>query len=413
MIRKLLPVFLCCAAALHAQSQRFFQQNAPWFQDVSSAALDSQSSQIITWLSSNGGWGNGRLQIDFSIEVLTADQTAPFKVFTPTGDFYTPDCDHVPVPVPPGGNLEGETGYQCAGDGDCHLLVFHAPTRVLYEMWRANIVGQTFDGGCLAVWNLNTPWNANGRGQDCTSADAAGLQIAPLLFTADEIAAGTVEHAIRFILPNSRIRRNTYVHPATHATGAASGGSSAVPYGARFRLRSDFPLSSLPNQAARVVAAALQKYGMFLADGGTIALTAQSDNHTTAKWSGRMSAMDLTAIKVTDFQMVNGGTRYTFTGDCVRSPAVSAHSKPRSMPAQFPRLISCGNGRLALFPATANPLKIRLIELSGRERVVSGTALQSASIAPGVYAYHIIMRNAAATGAVFVAGKNRFGRDRR
>jgi hypothetical protein len=33
------------------------------------------------------------------------------------------------------------------------------------------------------------------------------------------------------------------------------------------RLRRDFPLASLPNDGARTVAVALQRYGMFLADG--------------------------------------------------------------------------------------------------------------------------------------------------
>jgi len=97
-----------------------------------------------------------------------------------------------------------------------------------------------------------------------------------------------------------------------------SGPSSAPPYGARFRLRPDFPLNTLPNEAARVVARALQRHGMFLADGGNVALTAQSDRFTTAKWSGLLGSRDLQAIQVSDFQMVDGGERLSYTGDCVR-----------------------------------------------------------------------------------------------
>ena len=64
----------------------------------------------------------------------------------------------------------------------------------------------------------------------------------------------------------------------------------------------------------------MQKYGILLADGGTIALTAQSDRFTTAKWSGLLGALDLRALQVTDFQMVAGGDRYNFpTGDCART----------------------------------------------------------------------------------------------
>lgn len=316
-----LPLVLA-VAAVHGQQILYTQQGAPWYQDISSAALDTQSSAVINWLQGMGGWGTGNMQIDFSINVLMADQTTPFKTFTPTSDFYVPDCDLAQMPVPAAGALEGETGYQCVSDGDCHLLVWYAPTRTLYEMWRANIVNQTFDGGCLAIWDMNQPYNPLGRGEQCTSADAAGLPIAPLLFSADEVSAGQINHAIRFILPNARIRHSTYVHPATHATGTASGGASAPPYGTRLRLRADFPLDSLPNNGARTVARAMQHYGMFLADGGNIALTAQNDSFTTAKWSGQLSSHDLFKLKVTDFQMVAGGTRYTFTGDCVRTAAV-------------------------------------------------------------------------------------------
>jgi serine/threonine-protein kinase len=260
------------------------------------------------------------MRIDFSIEVLEADAATPLRTFETTGDFYSPDCDEVPMPVPVGGALEGESGYECTTDGDCHLIVVHRPTMKLYEMWRANITGGTFYGGCLAVWDMTRVYPAEGRGDQCTSADAAGYPIAPLLFTADEVASGSVNHAIRFILPNARIRNGVYVHPATHSTSAATGGSGTPPYGARLRLRADYPLASLPNDGARAVAKGLQKYGMFLSDGGNIALTAQSDRLTTAKWSDHLGSYDLSDLQVSDFEMVDGGSRVTYPGDCSRVP---------------------------------------------------------------------------------------------
>jgi serine/threonine-protein kinase len=298
----------------------YFPADAPWYQDISTAPVDGESATVISWLSGVGGWGGGHMQIDFSIEVLAADASTPFRSFTPTDDFFDPDCDLAQMPVPPGGALEGESGYQCLGDGDCHLLVVHPPSHKLYEMWRANIDGTNhFFGGCLAVWNLDLTYPYTGRGQDCTSADGAGFPMAPLLFNADEVAAGHVDHAIRFILPNSRIRHLVYVHPATHSTSPTSGPATAPPYGARLRLRANYPLQNLPNEAARVVARAMQKYGILLSDGGTIALTAQNDTFTTAQWSGLLGPNDLSALQVTDFQMIAAGDRYTWTGDCVRT----------------------------------------------------------------------------------------------
>jgi serine/threonine-protein kinase len=299
----------------------YFPADSPWYQDISAAPLDAESSLVINWLNSVG-WGGGQMQIDFSIEVLQADAGTPLRSFTPTVDFFNPDCDNVPIPVPAGGALEGESGYQCVSDGDCHLLVVYPPTHKLYEMWRANITGPAtsqFQGGCLAVWDMSLTYPPVARGQGCTSADGAGFPMAPLLFSADEVAAGHIDHAIRFILPNSRIRQHVYVHPATHTTNPTSGPAAAPPYGTRLRLRADYPLASLPNDGARVVARAMQKYGILLADGGTIALTAQNDTFTTAKWSGLLGSHDLAALHVSDFQMVAAGDRYGIAVDCVRT----------------------------------------------------------------------------------------------
>lgn len=303
-----------------------FPAGVPWSQDITAASRDPHSTDIVNWLASKGGFGTGEMRVDFSIEVLEADASAPMLDFTPTADFYTPDCDHAQVPVPAGGALEGESGYACTGDGDCHLIVWHRPSDRLFEMWRANITGGVFNGGCLAIWHLGIVPPPAGRGEQCTSADAAGLPIAPLLFSADELAAGEIAHAIRFVLPNSRIRRRAYVRPATHATGAACGASFAPAYGARFRLRADYPLASLPSEGARTVARAMQRYGMILADGGNIALTARSDRFTTAKWSGRFGTRDLAALRVTDFDVIDAGSAFAWAGDCQRG--LSAPGRP-------------------------------------------------------------------------------------
>jgi hypothetical protein len=59
---------------------------------------------------------------------------------------------------------------------------------------------------------------------------------------------------------------------------------------------------------------------MFLADGGNIALTAQADTSSATKWAGLLGPRDLAALKVSDFEMVDGGARVPLTLDCVRTP---------------------------------------------------------------------------------------------
>jgi serine/threonine-protein kinase len=287
--------------------------------DVSGVAKAANSDTMISTLKSEGGWGNGNtMQIDYAIDVLTADNATPMKSFATTGDFFAPDCDHVAMPVPVGGNIEDESGYACSGGGDCHLIVFQKDSKTLYEMWRANITSTAFNGGCLAVWNGAKTYSDKLRGQGCTSADAAGFPIAPLLFNADEVASGHIDHAIRFILPNDRPRRG-HTGPATHHT-STTGSASAPYYGVQLRLRANYPIASLPTEGARVVARAMQKYGMYHADGGNIALTAQSDRHTTAKWAGLLGPKDLAALKVEDFEVIDQGTSPSMSEDCVRTP---------------------------------------------------------------------------------------------
>ena len=268
----------------------------------------------------DAGWGLGHMQVDFSFEILEADASTTRRAFTPTSDFYTPDCDNVDVPVPDEGNVEGETGYACTSDGDCHLLVADWESDELFEMWRADIRGDTFHGGCLAVWDMSRVYGPDGRGDQCTSADAAGYPIAPLLFTVEEVAAGEVDHAIRFILPNTSIRDGEFFHPATHATNAEGGGADTIPYGARLRLRDDFDMESLPSDAARTVARGMQEYGMVLADGGNVTLTAESDARAAMTWESiDFDSHSLDILQPSDFEVVAlDGDAVPLTFDCVR-----------------------------------------------------------------------------------------------
>jgi len=283
---------------------------------MSTAPVDPESDAVIAYLD-RVGWGTGTMRIDFSIQVLDKTPSTPDLPLTKRSGYYLPDCDDEPVPVPPIGSLEGEAGYECTTDGDCHLIVADWDQFKLYEAWRAHVSGGTVLAQCLAVWDMMRIYPPSGRGEQCTSADAAGYPIAPLLFTADEVAAGRIDHAIRFILPNDRIRRGEYVHPATHV-GGPRGPADAPPYGARLRLRADYPIDSLP-PGARVVARAMQQYGMLLADGGLITLTAQNDRFTRAKWPGLLGSYDLSALRPSDFEMVDGGPRIPVTWDCVRN----------------------------------------------------------------------------------------------
>ena len=345
--RPFLIVSLCLAALpAIANPPPRFPPGSVWHQNIATAPLSATSTSMINALAGLGGWGNGnKFQIDFSLQTFPdAPVGSPMKSIVPhheEGEYYSPDCEALPtqMPVPVGAAFEGTDGLTCDNEGeDCHLLVRQG--NLLYELYSGNYSGGVLDARCLVIWKLNAVYPPEGRGEHCTSADAAGFPIAPLLVNADEVAAnvGTANsdlgHAIRFILPNLYMAHDNalggaggrlYVHPASHA-GRPLGPSNSVPYGVRMRLKSNFNMSGY-NAAAQVILRTMQRYGIVLADGGNIALTFESDRYTTAKWDTLgidsqtfwNAANGSTKVLVSHFEVIDTGPRIAETYDCVRS----------------------------------------------------------------------------------------------
>lgn len=338
-----------------------FPAGSVWHTEIVAATPHPDSESMIDTLDGLGGWGpaggvDHRFHIDFSIVVNQVPAGSfpprvPIAEHLDYGDYYLPDCE------PPGTRfpLPADAAFEEDGDGDplrcdnenndCHLIVVHRG--ILHEVYSGDRNAANVDALCLAQWDLSKVYPPEGRGDHCTSADAAGFPIAPLMPNADEVAtaAGIADsdlgHAIRFILPNARMaslpdgpdddddREPLYVRPATHA-GGPSGPEATVPYGARLRLRDDFPMAGY-NAAAQVILRTMQRYGIVLSDGGNIALTFASDVNTTAKWQTlgitpqifwNGSAGNRQPVRVTDFTVLDTGARILETYDCVRSNVV-------------------------------------------------------------------------------------------
>jgi serine/threonine-protein kinase len=340
----LIGILALPALVAAAPLPRFTQPTAIWNVDVSNATLRGNSGLMMTHLAafSSLGWGDDRnidFQIDFSFYVLhgnASTPTHPIVAFPNAIEYYSPDCEDpgFAFPVPPIGGIEGTDppAYSCnAGSDDCHLLVVNDTTKVLYEAYStqsANASG--VHAICGLKWDLTRTYPRYGRGEHCTSADGAGFPIAPLLFNADDVwtaaqAHGDLGHAIRFILGNNRMMEHKYVHPASHGTTATSDTNpNAVPYGSRLKLKQSFNVNAFStNEAVRAVLRTLQKYGMFLSDGGGIPLTAEADTFTTHKWGDADVDIDshsFFGIRPTDFDVVEAGDPMTVTYDCERTP---------------------------------------------------------------------------------------------
>lgn len=348
MKRLLICTLLTVTSAASATPPPRFPPGAIWHRNISAAPLHPQSASMISTLNGLGGFGFGRLQIDFGMNIVRADAGSPTRTIVgyPYDDYYAPDCEPIgsSMPVPANAVIEGTNGLTCTNDSeDCHLLVVQGDT--LYEAYHVTASGANgLEAQCLVKWHLKAVYPGQGRGEHCTSGDAAGFPIAPLLFNADEVhaamqpgASGDLGHAIRFILPNPRMASDVslggtsgrlYVRPATHA-GAPSGPVGTVPYGAHLRLRADFPMTGY-SAAAQVILRTMQRYGIVLADGGNVALTAESDRYTTHTWAELgidSREFDQTPgaqdVMVTDFQVLDTGARIAETYQCNRTNVVA------------------------------------------------------------------------------------------
>ncbi len=89
--------------------------------------------------------------------------------------------------------------------------------------------------------------------------------ILPGLVRWNEIERGVIDHALRFTAPDTC---SGHFYPARHDASSHSNCGRYPPMGLRVLLRADFPVSGLPRQA-RIIAVALKRNGMILADNGS------------------------------------------------------------------------------------------------------------------------------------------------
>lgn len=202
---------------------------------------------------------------------------------------YASESDRVKYPLGSDTRIEG--GRNSAGDK--HAIVVDKSTCRLYETWLTRQVSGAWRAGSGATWSLNSN---RLRPNGWTSADAAGLPILPGLLRYSEVAAGRVDHAIRF---TTDVTSNHHLWPARHHAGSTDSWAYP-PMGARFRLKASYDASRLGPQA-RLIVAAMKKYGLVLADNGSPWYFQGEQN---AKWSGALMD-DLKRIPASAFQAVD------------------------------------------------------------------------------------------------------------
>jgi hypothetical protein len=198
----------------------------------------------------SGLWEGGPIGIPYDV---VSRRTQRSRV----GFDYAEESDRVRYPIPPGVRIEGGPD----ADGDRHALLVDRSRCRLYELYALRKENGRWRAGSGATWSLRRP---RIRPAGWTSADAAGLPILPLLARYPEVRRGRITHALRMTVSETR---RAFVFPARHF--ASSSTDPALPrMGERLRLKATVNIAGLPRQA-RVVARAMQRYGLIVADNGS------------------------------------------------------------------------------------------------------------------------------------------------
>ncbi|HEV7761911.1 MAG TPA: hypothetical protein VGO78_23045 [Acidimicrobiales bacterium] len=237
-----------------------FPADNHWHASVAGLPVHPQSGAYVNSIGAGDGvkadfgsgtWDGGPIGIPVT-------RVAAGQAKVPVSFDYADESDPGPYPIPGDALVEGGPD----ADGDRHVLVIDGGSCQLYELFDAHPNGDgSWHAGSGSVYDLR----ANDlRPAGWTSADAAGLPITPGLVRYEEVAAGHIDHAIRVTVPESQ---NQYLWPARHAA-SDSGDAALPPMGLRLRLKAGVDLSGLAPQA-RVVAEAMQTYGVIVADNGS------------------------------------------------------------------------------------------------------------------------------------------------
>jgi hypothetical protein len=276
-----------------------FPADNAWNTDISAAQVDPNSNNFINYIGStkpvHPDFGSGTYSgstIGIPYQIVSGSQPKVNIALKA----YASESDPGPEPIPSNALIEG---YPKPGTGDRHVLVLEKDGCWLYEMGSAYLNKGQWSANVTTVWDMTIDEQ---RPLTWTSADAAGLPIFVGLARYDEVAAGAINHALRFTVPTTR---QAFTPPASHWASSVTD-PNAPPMGMRLRLKASFDISGFSTQN-QVILTALKKYGLILADNGSAMYISGAPD---SRWSND-DLSKLKTLTAANFEVVYMSQIYT------------------------------------------------------------------------------------------------------
>jgi hypothetical protein len=231
----------------------FPRSSSAYNEDISQKPIDRKSSAYIASLRGfTTGWDN-----DYAEFLNTADGSTPVLRVKQEVSYHS----MVPEPWTPSFLIENEP--------DGHSFVLDVSSCHLYELYSTQyaITTNTLAAYSGGNWDLRMRYVP--QKPDSPSAVASGISMFAGAVKYEELAAGKVTHALFLIAPQNSLSQWNFVRPASDTGQVPYEGSGGVqlPYGAKLRLRFNYPTTGLGPQA-RTVVEALKHYGAIVGDTG-------------------------------------------------------------------------------------------------------------------------------------------------
>jgi hypothetical protein len=262
---------------------------------VVDAPVDSHSAEYIRSMTDAGN-ASGFWIADDPVEFINlAGAATPTHRVRPKVPYHALE---VPFPWSPDFRIEPLS--------DAHAIVVQTQSCDLYESYQTSFLDGKLSAYSGAHWSLRLPFLPLEPGRP--SAMASGLSLFAGMVRWEEVASGSIRHALNWAAPAGTVAQWSFIRPASDTDGIPFKGKGMrqLPYGARLRLRASFDTSRFGPQST-VIARAMKTYGIYLADTARTnelynAAPLAASNH----WDGN-DLKSLASIHISDFEVLSLG----------------------------------------------------------------------------------------------------------
>ena len=241
----------------NAWEDRPFADSSPFNSRIpDNAEIEPNSDEIVNNMMGSMSGGDLYVGIDlWSVPVFFANSSTPQYDVDITDEWAIWDVmEGVPIPDNAVPDPE-EDGHMCIVDND---------TLIEYDFWQA----QKTPSGWTASWGNMISLDSEGIYTDNWGARGSGFALTAGLIFPNEVAQGQINHALAYSTDWFYVKAGGAVRPATTSDGR-SNAPLAIPEGTRLQLDPAIDVDNLGlPEAGKVIAKALQEFGMFLCDNG-------------------------------------------------------------------------------------------------------------------------------------------------